>query len=236
MNNNPLISVIIPVYNGEKYLAEAIESVLSQTDFRLDVIVVDDGSTDNTARVAESFGSVRYHYQMNAGVGAARNKGIVMAYGDYFAFLDADDLWMTDKIKRQLIAFEADSELDMAFGHTQQFYSPELTPPEKDRLRIPAETLPAYNADTMLIKKKSFQSVGLFKNELRIGEFIDWYARATELNLKSIMLPDVLVKRRIHITNLGISRRDQRSGYVHALKAALDRRRTGEKIFSILIF
>jgi glycosyltransferase involved in cell wall biosynthesis len=226
MNNTSLISVIIPVYNGDKYLAEAIESVLAQNGFRLDVIVVDDGSTDNTARVVESFGSaVRYYHQIKAGPGAARNKGISLAQGDYISFLDADDLWTENKMNRQWMAFEADPYLDMAFGHIQQFYSPELTLEEKNRINIPYEIMPGHHAGTMLIKKKSFFRVGLFKSELRIGEFIDWHARATESNLKSIMLPDILMKRRIHRTNLGTYLRDQRSGYVHVLKAALDRRR-----------
>lgn len=224
MNNISLISVIIPVYNGDKYLAEAVESVLSQTDFELEIIVVDDGSTDDTAKVVKSFGSsVRYYHQIKAGPGAARNKGISLAQGDYLSFLDADDLWTEDKMNRQWMAFEADPYLDIAFGHIQQFYSPELTQAEKDRINIPFAIMPGHHAGAMLIKKESFLRVGFFKEEF--GEFIDWYARATELNLKSIMLPDVLVKRRIHKTNLGISQRDQRSGYVHVLKAALDRRR-----------
>jgi glycosyltransferase involved in cell wall biosynthesis len=226
MQDKPIISVIIPVYNSEKYLREAIESVLSQTGFRFDLIVVNDGSIDNTAKVAESFGSlIRYHYQTNAGIGAARNQGIAHANGEFFAFLDADDLWTGKKIERQWMAFEADPHLDMAFGHIQQFYSPDLTQIEKDRIKIPVEIMQGYIAGTMLIKKKAFLRVGLFNEELRIGEFIDWYARSTELNMKSIMLTDVLLKRRIHSTNQGISQRDQRSGYVHALKAALDRRR-----------
>ncbi|MFA5321419.1 MAG: glycosyltransferase family A protein [Smithella sp.] len=224
MNDRSLISVIIPVYNGDRYLAEAIESVLAQNGFRLDVIVVDDGSTDNTAKVAEKFTSiVRYYYQENAGPGAARNKGISLALGDFISFLDADDLWTPDKMNRQWMAFEADPYLDMAFGHIRQFYCPELTQAEKNRINIPTEIMPGHHAGTMLIKKESFLRVGLFKKEF--GEFIDWYARAMELHLKSTMLPDVLAKRRIHKTNLGILQRNQRSGYVNVLKAALDRRR-----------
>jgi glycosyltransferase involved in cell wall biosynthesis len=225
----PLFSVIIPVFNGEKYLGDAIESILSQGDFPIEVLVVDDGSTDDTAKITESFGSsIRYHYQLNGGVGAARNQGVALAQGDFLAFLDADDLWTEDKLERQWAAFKADPNLDLAFGHIQQFYSPELTQKEKDHLSIPIETMPGHHAGTMLIKKQVFLQVGLFKTELRIGEFIDWFARVTELNLKSFMLPDVLMKRRIHKNNLGRSQRDQRSGYVHALKAALDRRRPRE--------
>jgi len=117
--------------------------------------------------------------------------------------------------------------LDMAFGHIQQFHTPELPQSQKDRTRIPVEIVPGNHAGTMLIKKEAFLRTGLFKEELRVGEFIDWYARATELNLKSIMLPDVLMKRRIHTTNMGITLRDQHSNYIHVLKAALDRRRAG---------
>jgi glycosyltransferase involved in cell wall biosynthesis len=224
----PLVSVIIPVFNTEKYLGEAIQSVLSQSYKPLEIIIVDDGSTDNTAKIVESFGSlVRYHYQKNSGPGAARNQGIKMANGDFFAFLDADDLWMADKMKLQWMAFEEDPRLDMAFGHIQQFHTPELPQSQKDRTRIPVEIMPGHHAGSMLIKKEAFLRTGLFKEELRVGEFIDWYARATELNLKSIMLPDVLMKRRIHGTNLGIYQHDQRTGYVHVLKAALDRRRAG---------
>jgi glycosyltransferase involved in cell wall biosynthesis len=226
MNLKPLISVIIPVYNSEKYLAEAIESVLSQADCNLDVIVVDDGSTDNTAKVVDSFGSqVRYNYRMNGGPAAARNHGIALARGDFFAFLDADDLWTADKMKRQWMAFEADPELEMAFGHVRQFYSPDLSEEEKVKINIPVEIIPGHLPSTMLIKKKSFFRVGIFKEELKIGDFIDWYARAVDLNLKSIMLRDAVLERRIHSTNMGITHRNQRSGYVHALKAALDRRR-----------
>lgn len=226
MNLKPLISVIIPVYNSEKYLSEAIESVLSQTDCNLDVIVVDDGSTDNTAKVVDSFGSqVRYNYRMNGGPAAARNHGVALARGDFFAFLDADDLWTADKITRQWMAFEADPELEMAFGHVRQFYSPDLSEEEKVKINIPVEIIPGHLPSTMLIKKKSFFRVGIFREELKIGDFIDWYARAVDLNLKSIMLRDVVLVRRIHSTNMGITHRNQRSGYVHALKAALDRRR-----------
>lgn len=223
------ISVIIPVFNGEKYLGEAIESVLAQTGFALEVIIVDDGSADNTAKVAEEFGtSIRYHHQANAGAGAARNQGVAMARGCFFAFLDADDLWTDGKLARQWVAFEKDSDLDMVFGYIQQFYSPGLTQEERSKIDIPVEIIPGNHVGTMLIRKESFLHVGLFKPNLRIGEFIDWYARAEELRLNKVMLPDILMKRRIHESNLGRSQREQRAGYVHALKAALDRRRSGK--------
>ena len=90
---NPLVSVIIPVYNYDRYLAEAVESVLSQTYQHLEVIIVDDGSTDQSGEVARSFAGsgVRYCPQVHAGIGPARNKGVELAQGEFLAFLDADD-------------------------------------------------------------------------------------------------------------------------------------------------
>ena len=96
-----MISCIVPVYNGERYLAETLQSILGQRVGPLEVIVVDDGSTDGTAGVARRFGSaIRVLHQTNAGPAAARNLGLSEARGDFVAFLDADDLWKPDKLAR----------------------------------------------------------------------------------------------------------------------------------------
>src|SRR6185369_6617714 len=99
---NPLVSVIIPVYNGARYLGAALESVFAQTYREFEVIVVDDGSVDDSGVIAQSFPEVRYIHQANQGVAAARNHGIEAAGGEFFAFLDQDDLWNEDKLKRQV--------------------------------------------------------------------------------------------------------------------------------------
>ena len=113
IENDNLVSVIIPVYNGELYLDEAIESALGQPYRPIEVIVVDDGSTDGSAEVAKQFDSpMRYCFQPNAGLGAARNKGISLAQGSFFAFLDADDLWLENKLTRQMALFDKNPELD----------------------------------------------------------------------------------------------------------------------------
>ena len=113
-----VVSVVIPVHNGEEYLREGIESVLAQTHDRVQVIVVDDGSSDESARVVQSFGSlVRYCYQPQRGAAAARNRGVELADGGWIAFLDADDLWEPDKLRKQLLAFADDAAADMVFGH-----------------------------------------------------------------------------------------------------------------------
>lgn len=102
----PTVSVVIPTYNHERYIAEALDSVLAQTYKDYEVIVVDDGSIDNTREVVESFGAaIRYIYQQNQRMSAARNTGIRSAHGEYIAFLDSDDIWLPEKLEKQMKVF-----------------------------------------------------------------------------------------------------------------------------------
>ncbi|MBI4317609.1 MAG: glycosyltransferase family 2 protein [Chloroflexi bacterium] len=225
----PLVSVIIPVYDHARYLAPAIESVLAQTYEPLDTIVVDDGSTDASADVARSyFPTVRYSLQPHFGAGAARNRGVELAEGVFFAFLDADDLWSEHKLSRQMAAFNADPELDMVFGFVSQFLSPDLGARGAATLRCPTEPVQGIVAGTMLIKRESFFRVGLFEANYHLGEFVDWYAKAMEIGLKSLVAPEVVLKRRIHSSNQGIRERSSQTDYVKILKACLDRRRRAQ--------
>jgi len=221
------VSVVIPVYNGVRHLGDALASVLAQTRPAQEVIVVDDGSTDGSAvLLRDRFPTVRCLRQDNAGAGAARNRGVAAATGDFLAFLDADDLWEPDKLQRQLAAFAADPGLEMVLCRVRQFHCPELTGEERRRRAIPREVMPGYLPGAMLVRRPAFLRVGPFNPELRIGEFVDWHARAVELGLNRRQLPEVLLLRRLHRSNLGLVARDQRRGYLHALKASLDRRRS----------
>ncbi|MBD2627212.1 glycosyltransferase family 2 protein [Trichormus variabilis] len=226
MNENPLISVIIPVYNCEKYLAEAIESVLAQTYQPLEIIVIDDGSTDTSAEIAKGFGSVvQYCCQANSGTAAARNRGIELAKGDFFAFLDADDFWVEDKLTRQMAAFINNPNLDVVFGQVEQFISPELANNLKAKLHVPNQLMPGHIPSALLIKRESFFQVGLFETSWKLAEFASWQVRLTELGLQTMMLPDLVAKRRIHEANKGIQKKQYQTEYIQILKASLDRRR-----------
>lgn len=219
------VSVVIPVFEGERYLEEAIESVLSQTRRVSEVIVIDDGSTDGSARVAQSFGPpVQYYYQLHAGPAAARNRGIELARGAFLGFLDADDVWAKEKIEKQLGAMEEDPALEMVFGGVKEFYSRELDESIRNKLRANPSALPGYHIGAMLVRRDSFWRVGLLDSRWQISEFIDWYARARDLHLRELMLPDLIMWRRLHETNNGIRMRGARGEYAFALKAAMQRR------------
>jgi glycosyltransferase involved in cell wall biosynthesis len=225
-----LVSVMIGVYNAAPYLAEAIESVLAQTYRPLELIVVDDGSTDGSGEIARSYGEVvRYEYQTNAGNGAARNRAVQLASGGLLAFLDADDRFVPDKLDRQHEILESRPDTDMVFGHVREFVSPELSVEERESIRAPAPGPAPWTApNLMLIRRESFQRVGPFSETLKVGVTIDWYARAIEYGLHGVMLPDVVLERRLHLANNGLREREARHQYLHVLKSSLDRRRAVE--------
>jgi glycosyltransferase involved in cell wall biosynthesis len=223
-----LISCIVPVYNGECYLREALDSILAQTYRPLEIIVADDGSTDGTATIAGAYGDqIRYLCQPNGGTASACNLGLRAAKGDFVAFLAADDLWHPEKLTRQMARFRERPQLDLCVSHVKNFWVPELKQ-EAERFRDHrlSRPLPGYVPQTILARRGVFETVGYFSVTLRHADSTDWFLRAAEHGVIVEMLPDVLVYRRIHCTNL--SRRmasDSRIEYLKLLKTSLDRRR-----------
>lgn len=222
----PRVSVVIAVYNDDRYLAEAIESTLEQRPRPHEVIVVDDGSIDASGAVARRFESpVRCISQSHRGIAAARNTGIAATGGDYVALLDADDLWTARTLSALLGIFAADPGLDLAFGHVRHFISPDVDEAEAARLSCRTGLEPGYLASGVLLRRAALAQVGPFREELVSGEFIDWIARAREQGLREALVPDHVLWRRVHSGNHGIRRRDARGDYARVLKSALDRRR-----------
>jgi glycosyltransferase involved in cell wall biosynthesis len=223
MPDNPLVSAIIPVYNGEQYLAEAIESVLAQTWRPMEIIVVDDGSSDGSADIAQRYGlPVRYCYQHNRGTAAARNKGVELAHGKFLSFLDQDDLWLEHKLTRQMAVFHQNTDLDIVFGHVEQFYSPEITQGIMKEIPRSSEGMPGYHAGTMLIEQHDFLRIGVFDTKYQIAEFVEWYVRAKGLGIRIGMIPDIVMRRRIHKNNQTILKLHRRSEYLRILKSFLN--------------
>ena len=215
------ISVIIPVFDGEAFLAEAIESVLGQTSKPFEIIVVDDGSTDRGSQIVKKHGGrVRYIYQANQGTAAARNSGVQAASGNYLAFLDQDDIWLPQKLAVQSNRMKEDDRLDMSFGLINQRYENE-TSRKHEREMI----YRGYSPSTLLIKRESFEDVGLFETRWCLGEWANWYIRALEKKMKHFMVEEVVAIRRIHRRNKGILYQSYLMEYPELLKESLDRKR-----------
>jgi glycosyltransferase involved in cell wall biosynthesis len=220
------VSVVIPVYNGARYLAEAIESALGQTVRPAEVIVIDDGSEDETPQVAARFErSIRYIRQTNAGLASARNAGVELASSEHLAFLDSDDIWLPQKLDLQLAALGECKRAAMIYAQIVQFASPDLSPDEVAALKFDPAPLPGISASMLLIRMRDFQKAGLFDRRLRVGEFIEWYSRAQDADISTMVLPEILCRRRLHRNNLGRRRAELGVDYARALKRVLDRRR-----------
>jgi glycosyltransferase involved in cell wall biosynthesis len=222
----PTISVVMAVFNGEAYVAEAIESVLAQTHPAVQLVVVDDGSDDGTAAVAARWEhALTLVSQARGGIAVARNTGIEHATGELLTFLDADDLFVPTTLEREWAVLAADPTLDMTSSLVQEFLSPELTADERARQRSPGP--PAFNRQPtgMLVRRSSFDRVGPFDPSFTRGVGIDWVARAAEGGLRCGELPEVLRQRRLHGENHGLREQADVLQYVRVVKSALDRRR-----------
>jgi glycosyltransferase involved in cell wall biosynthesis len=217
------VGVVIPVRDGERYLGEALESVLAQTCPPRDVVVVDDGSSDRTVAVAQRYGPrIRCVSQAAAGIGAARNRGAAEVGGELLAFLDGDDAWPVDRLERQLQAFSTVPQPDLVFGHIEQFVSPELDRAARAQLVCPDRPQPA-----VLVPRAVWDRVGPFSTTAVRSEFLDWLLRARELGLREFMSEHVVLRRRLHTSNHGRVQRDIAGEYALTLKRALDRKRSG---------
>jgi glycosyltransferase involved in cell wall biosynthesis len=227
------ISVIIPVFNNEQYIAEALESVLDQTEKPVEIIVVD-SSNDRTPEIVRSFSNHIRHYffKSRLEIGQARNFGINQAIGNFFAHLDGDDIWMENKLEFQMNAFREDPDLDVVGGMMKSFISPELAGEERKNIYCSPNPKPGFSASVMVVRREAFFRVGSYKTELRVGVDLDWFVRAREMDLKEKMIYRVLAKRRLHKTNTDLLNKQYANERIRVLKESLDRRRNASGVKS----
>ena len=218
------ISVIIPCRDAGSYLAETLQSIRMQTLQPLEIVMVDDGSSDDSAKIARSDPLVRLDQQPAKGVSAARNRGLELAVGEVIAFLDADDLWPMDSLRRRMDTLLATPTLDGVCGYTEQFLSPEWL--EHSTTSVPDTPMHARVAGAMVLRRRVFDRVGEFNARLILGDTIDYVARMDEAGIQIAAIDDVVLRRRIHGRNTVLTQRKHQGDYLKILKAALDRRRS----------
>ncbi len=222
----PGISVLIPVYNGARYLGACIESVLDQTLPAAEIVVIDDGSEDATPDVAGAWGArIRYRRVSHGGLPYARNHALRFAAHDIVAFVDSDDLWLPRKLELQMAALSRTSAPAMVFGYVQQFVSDDLAAEEAAALKVMPAPLPGKFSSTLLMRKADCLRVGPFDETITTGEFIEWCSRAGDAGLQTVMIPDTVCRRRLHRSNLGRGGADTHGNYLKMVKKVLDRRR-----------
>ncbi|NJK55609.1 MAG: glycosyltransferase family 2 protein [Pleurocapsa sp. SU_5_0] len=209
------VSVIIPAYNGDRYLAEAIDSVLQQTYQDYEIIVVDDGSTDHTAQVAQQYGkTIRYLTQTNQGVAASRNLGLAAALGDYIAFLDQDDILLPHKLSSQTALLDQDTDLGMVNSGWQIYRGNSISDCQDtaEAAVKPWEQIPQLTSADLIIWKPVFLGAMLFRRNWleRVGGFntsleqtpdVDLVMRLAKIGCPAAWVEQITVKYRQHETN-----------------------------------
>jgi glycosyltransferase involved in cell wall biosynthesis len=195
----PLVSVVMPAFDEEAFIAEALDSVLAQTYAPVEVIVSDDGSTDRTAEIADGYGA-RVVRNDRSGPAAARNAGLAVARGEYWAILDADDVMPDDRIERQVEQLERHPEVGMVFGLTEAFVTPGQS--------RPAHWSPAWDdgpfpwhTTAMLARRVLLELVGPFDASRRFAEDMDWIARAKAAGVRSEQGDYLALRYRVHQGN-----------------------------------
>jgi len=218
------VSVILAVRDGERYLVDAIDSVLAEGIDEL--VVVDDGSTDGTSSILARYGDrIIALHQPPTGQAAALNRGLGCATGDLLGFQDADDLWVPGRQQRLSDALLP--ELDVVYGGVVQFASPDLAPSDAARLRIDKTPQPGELLACMLIRRESFDRVGLFDEGLPSANNIDWTSRARAVPLRVGVTADIVLRRRIHAANYGRTRAtENRVDLTRVMRAHLQRKRS----------
>jgi glycosyltransferase involved in cell wall biosynthesis len=229
MTTTPLVSAIVPVFNGRDYLGAALQSILAQDYGNLEVIVVDDGSEDGTAAVARSYDAVRVLSQENRGHAAAKNTGIAAARGEFLGFLDADDLWEPGKLTAQVAHLAAHSDVGAVVCRQRIFADPGTTLPGWLEERLAREHIAgapaAFIPSALLARRTALEQVGGFDVRFRHGNDSDWFFRARDAGVRVDVLPEVLIARRFHSSNLSYETNAMQADLLRVVKASFDRRR-----------
>ena len=216
------LSVIIPAHEAEKYIAQAVESVRRQGwQGETEIIVIDDGSTDATAEAARALG-VKLLQKAQGGAASARNAGLQLATGELILLLDADDV-LTEGALNAMSA-SLTEEVDAVFAMAEDFISPELTEEQKAELKPRPAAYGGALPGCSLIRRKVFLSIGLFDDSMKSGETVAWQLKLRDAGIKTVQLPVVTLKRRLHLTNTGrLHQKREMADYAALLRKRMKR-------------
>jgi glycosyltransferase involved in cell wall biosynthesis len=222
MPGQETIDAVIAVRDGARYLPEAIDSVLSQTLPPNRLIVVDDGSSDESAAIAESFGdAVAVLRRPPRGTPAALNVALAESTAPLVGFLDADDVWLADKLERQAAVLAERADVEVVYGHVVEFLDD--APPG---LAARTEPAPGIAKSALLARRSAFDRVGGFDESYAVVDFPEWHARCSDAGVVEHVLAGVVARRRVHGGNVTVRRRDiAHAEYLRLARATLARRR-----------
>ena len=222
MTRTAPVSAIVPLFNGRRFIREAIDSILAQELKPREIIVIDDGSTDDGPDLLESYPELRVIRQPNGGEAVARNRGIQKSEQPLIAFLDQDDLWLPQKLSLQFRVLQADASVERVFGQHRLFVEDDTRWFRQDLL---GKDLTAELPGSLLVRRTVFERIGQFREDLRRGSDVDWICRAQDAGVKSQLVDAVLLLRRVHQANSSIDETLFMHGLLDVARASVQRKR-----------
>ena len=223
------ISVVLPVLNGERFLADALESVAGQSAAPGEILVVDGGSTDRSREIARDFNGVRILTQPGRGLSNAWNHGIRCASGDLIAFIESDDHWPADKLADQVGFLEHHAECDYVIGRVRFFLEPGHEVPRGFKPELLTGDQPGRIPGTLMARKQVFERVGFFDETLSIAADVDWFARCKDAGVREGRLETVLLQKRVHGSNLSNNAADNTKELLSLLRSSIRRQQQRDR-------
>jgi len=220
-----MISVIIVVQNGERYISQAIESVINQTYQPKEILVVDGNSCDRTEQIVKTFDKVKYIKQQGSGLANARNTGIDSARQDLIAFLDHDDYWTPDKLENQISHFIDFPQIQYSYANLNFFLESGCTVPERYNNQNFYHEHIGRTPGTMIARRSLFEAIGKFDPRFRIACDADWFTRAKDYKIQVAYIPKVLLYKRIHENNLSKDIKTNKEEFLIIMKESIQRQR-----------
>ncbi len=218
----PLVSVIIPVFNGEAFIREALASVALQDYAPIETIVADDGSNDATHEACAEFPGVRVLALAHGGVSSARNRAVAMSAGEWLAFLDVDDEWLPGKLSAQ-VSLALETEKPLVLCHETHRFDGGV--PAWFQGPTDGTSIVAYEPSAWLVRRDAFDRIGPFDEGRSLGEDTHWLSRAWELGYQHAVCPETFVRRRIHASNATGNIADLRGSVFGILRESVQRKR-----------
>lgn len=224
--NPPAISVILAVKNGERYIEQAINSVLDQTLKPIEILVIDGHSTDKTRKICSQFSEIKYIIQNGNGIPDAYNQGINTAEGDFISFISHDDLWKPEKLEKQINHMINDSKLQFTVTMAEFFLETGFECPAGFKKELFTKEQVAFIMETLVARKSVFDLIGMYDTSYSTGEDTDWFARAIDYKVPFNIVHETLVLKRIHDKNSALLNNENTRNLLKSLRKSIKRKRT----------
>jgi len=221
----PSVSVILTVRNGERFIAEALESVRLSSVQPIEILVVDGLSTDRTVRIARGFAGVTIVSQRSEGIANAYNEGIARSRGELVAFISHDDRWLPGKLDRQVSFMAAHPELLLTVTHVRHVLQDGASPPAGFRTELLDRAVPGFVMEALVARRTVFDRVGLFDPTFSVSEDTDWFFRVKDAGVPLAVLPETLVEKRVHDANTSLLDPRINTLLLRALRGSIARKR-----------